>query len=606
MSEPQNRQPVLSVKHLTTSFRGEDDWLPVVRDLSFDVYPGETLAIVGESGSGKSVTSLSVMRLLKAQSSKIEGEIRLNQRSLLGLSDKQMRDIRGNEMAMILQEPRTARNPTFSIGRQIAESLKRHRGMSSAEARAETLKLLEKVRIPNASARFDEYPHQFSGGMRQRVMIAMALALKPKLLIADEPTTALDVTIQGQILDLIKTLQEEEGMAVLFITHDMGVVAEIADRTLVMYRGEAVESGATEDIFHRPQHPYTRALLAAVPKLGSMQGREWPLRFPQINLQTGEASTPAEVAGTVDNGLTPLLSVKNLSARFPVYGGVFSRQVGAVHAVENISFDLFQGETLSLVGESGCGKSTTGRAVTRLLKPHSGAIDFDGFDVMNLGKRDILQMRQRIQMIFQDPFASLNPRMRIGDALIEPMLQHKLHNRRDAKEKAASLLQKVGLSPDMLRRFPHEFSGGQRQRICIARALTLDPKVIVADESVSALDVSVKAQVVNLLLDLQESMNLSYLFISHDMAVVERVSHRVAVMYLGEIVEIGPRAAIFDNPQHAYTRKLMASVPVPDPSRRMLKRQMQVDELKSPVRENGFVPPVRQYQEVSSGHFVQV
>ncbi|MFO6299086.1 ABC transporter ATP-binding protein [Rahnella selenatireducens] len=606
MNEPQNRQPVLSVKHLTTSFRGEDDWLPVVRDLSFDVYPGETLAIVGESGSGKSVTSLSVMRLLKAQSSQIEGEVRLNQRSLLALSDKEMRDIRGNEMAMIFQEPMTSLNPTFSIGRQIGESLKRHRGMSSSQARAETLKLLEKVRIPNAEKRFDEYPHQFSGGMRQRVMIAMALALKPKLLIADEPTTALDVTIQGQILDLIKTLQEEEGMAVLFITHDMGVVAEIADRTLVMYRGEAVESGATEDIFHRPQHPYTRALLAAVPKLGSMRGRDWPLRFPQINLQTGEANMPQEVARTVDVGLTPLLSVKNLSARFPIYGGIFSRQVGAVHAVENISFELFQGETLSLVGESGCGKSTTGRAVTRLLKPHSGAIDFDGFDVMNLGKRDILQMRQRIQMIFQDPFASLNPRMRIGDALIEPMLQHKLHNRADAREKAASLMQKVGLSPDMLRRFPHEFSGGQRQRICIARALTLDPKVIVADESVSALDVSVKAQVVNLLLDLQESMNLSYLFISHDMAVVERVSHRVAVMYLGEIVEIGPRAAIFDNPQHPYTRKLMASVPVPDPSRRMLKRQMQVDELKSPVRDNGYISPQRQYQEVSAGHFVQV
>lgn len=604
--QQEKRQPVLSVKHLTTSFLGEDDWLPVVRDLSFEVYAGETLAIVGESGSGKSVTSLSVMRLLKAQSSRIEGEVWLNQRNVLRLSDEQMRDIRGNEMAMIFQEPMTSLNPTFSIGRQIAESLKRHRGMSSAQARAETLRLLEKVRIPNAKARFDEYPHQFSGGMRQRVMIAMALALKPKLLIADEPTTALDVTIQGQILDLIKTLQEEEGMAVLFITHDMGVVAEIADRTLVMYRGEAVESGATEDIFHRPQHPYTRALLAAVPKLGSMQGRDWPLRFPQINLQTGEASVPQEVAGTIDSGLTPLLSVKNLSARFPVYGGIFSRQVGAVHAVENISFDLFQGETLSLVGESGCGKSTTGRAVTRLLKPHSGAIDFDGFDVTNLGKRDILQMRQRIQMIFQDPFASLNPRMRIGDALIEPMLQHKLHNRSDAKEKAASLLQKVGLSPDMLRRFPHEFSGGQRQRICIARALTLDPKVIVADESVSALDVSVKAQVVNLLLDLQESMNLSYLFISHDMAVVERVSHRVAVMYLGEIVEIGPRAAIFDNPQHAYTKKLMASVPVPDPSRRMLKRQMQVDELKSPVRDNGYVPPQRQYQEISAGHFVQV
>src|SRR5471032_1123153 len=582
------RLPVLEVKNLTTSFRGDDDWLPVVRDLSFEVFPGETLAIVGESGSGKSVTSLSVMRLLKANFIKIEGAVSLNQRNLLTLSDKAMRDIRGNEMAMIFQEPMTSLNPTFSIGRQIAESLKRHRGLSSKAARAETLRLLEKVRIPNASARFDEYPHQFSGGMRQRVMIAMALALKPKLLIADEPTTALDVTIQGQILDLIKTLQEEEGMAVLFITHDMGVVAEIADRTLVMYRGECVESGETADLFHHPKHPYTRALLAAVPKLGSMQGRDWPLRFPQIDLQTGVASQPLEVANTPDKSQTPVLSVKNLSARFPVYGGLLSRQVGAVHAVENISFDLLQGETLSLVGESGCGKSTTGRAVTRLMTPHSGAIDFDGFDVMNINKREILQMRQRIQMIFQDPFASLNPRMRIGDALIEP------------------LLHKVGLSPDMMRRFPHEFSGGQRQRICIARALTLDPKVIVADESVSALDVSVKAQVVNLLLDLQESMNLSYLFISHDMAVVERVSHRVAVMYLGEIVEIGPRAAIFDNPQHAYTRKLMASVPVPDPSRRMLKRQMQVDELKSPVRENGFVPPVSQYQEVSSGHFVQV
>ncbi|MGV8924455.1 MAG: ABC transporter ATP-binding protein [Ewingella sp.] len=600
------RLPVLEVKNLTTSFRGEDDWQPVVRDLSFEVYPGETLAIVGESGSGKSVTSLSIMRLLKANSSKIEGAVSLNQRSLLGLSDKAMRDIRGNEMAMIFQEPMTSLNPTFSIGRQIAESLKRHRGLSSKAARAETLKLLEKVRIPNASERFDEYPHQFSGGMRQRVMIAMALALKPKLLIADEPTTALDVTIQGQILDLIKTLQEEEGMAVLFITHDMGVVAEIADRTLVMYRGECVESGETAELFHHPKHPYTRALLAAVPKLGSMQGRDWPLRFPQIDLQTGVVSQPREVANTPDTRQSPVLSVKNLSARFPVYGGLFSRQVGAVHAVENISFDLLQGETLSLVGESGCGKSTTGRAVTRLMTPHSGAIDFDGFDVMNINKREVLQMRQRIQMIFQDPFASLNPRMRIGEALIEPMLQHKLHNRTDAKEKAAVLLHKVGLTPDMMRRFPHEFSGGQRQRICIARALTLDPKVIIADESVSALDVSVKAQVVNLLLDLQESMNLSYLFISHDMAVVERVSHRVAVMYLGEIVEIGPRAAIFDNPQHAYTRKLMASVPVPDPARRALKRHMQVDELKSPVRDNHYVPPVRQYSEVSKGHFVQI
>ena len=597
-------QPVLKVENLTTSFQGEDGWLPVVRNLSFAVYPGETLAIVGESGSGKSVTSLSVMRLLKARSSKIEGNVTLNQRSLLGLSEKQMRAVRGNEIAMIFQEPMTSLNPTFTIGRQIAETLKTHRGMSSKAAREETIRLLEKVRIPHARARFDEYPHQFSGGMRQRVMIAMALALKPKLLIADEPTTALDVTIQGQILDLIKTLQEEEGMAVLFITHDMGVVAEIADRTLVMYRGEGVESGETAELFLRPQHPYTRALLAAVPRLGSMRGHLHPLRFPAIDMQTGQASSPRESLIKVRTDEAPLLSVKNLSARFPVLGGFFGRPVGAVHAVENISFDLFAGETLSLVGESGCGKSTTGRAVTRLLKPHDGKIDFDGYDVTNLNAHQLRSMRQRIQMIFQDPFASLNPRMKIGEALIEPILQHRLANKADALEKAAALMHKVGLTPDMMRRYPHEFSGGQRQRICIARALTLDPKVIVADESVSALDVSVKAQVVNLLLDLQESMNLSYLFISHDMAVVERVSHRVAVMYLGEIVEIGPRAAIFDNPQHEYTRKLIASVPVPDPARRGIKRYQQVEELKSPVRPLGYQPPTRNYQQMSEGHWV--
>jgi len=599
-----SEQTVLKVENLPTSFQGDDDWLPVVRNLSFEVYPGATLAIVGESGSGKSVTSLSIMRLLKARTSKIEGVITLNQRALTGLSEKQMREVRGNEVAMIFQEPMTSLNPTFTIGRQIAETLKTHRGMGKKAAREETIRLLEKVRIPNASSRFDEYPHQFSGGMRQRVMIAMALALKPKLLIADEPTTALDVTIQGQILDLIKTLQEEEGMAVLFITHDMGVVAEIADRTLVMYRGEVVESGETASLFLHPQHPYTRALLAAVPRLGSMRGREHPLRFPNIDMQTGLASEPRESLINVDADKTPLLSVKNLSARFPVLGGIFGRPVGAVHAVENISFDLFAGETLSLVGESGCGKSTTGRAVTRLLKPHGGQINFDGFDVMNLSKPELRKMRQRIQMIFQDPFASLNPRMKIGDALIEPILQHGLAGKADALEKAAALMNKVGLSPDMMRRYPHEFSGGQRQRICIARALTLDPKVIVADESVSALDVSVKAQVVNLLLDLQESMNLSYLFISHDMAVVERVSHRVAVMYLGEIVEIGPRAAIFDHPQHDYTRKLIASVPVPDPARRGIKRHLHVDELKSPVRPLGFEPLPRNYQQVSEGHWV--
>ena len=598
--------PVLSVRDLTTSFRVEDQWQPVVRKISFDVAPRETVAIVGESGSGKSVTALSIMRLLPKSSSRIEGSIALNGRELLTLPDEQMRQVRGNEISMIFQEPMTSLNPIFPIGRQIAEALTVHRDISKAEVRAEVVRLLEKVRIPNAANRYDEFPHQFSGGMRQRVMIAMALASKPKLLIADEPTTALDVTIQGQILDLIKTLQDEVGMSVLFITHDMGVVAEVADRTVVMFRGEAVETGATEDIFVRGRHPYTRALLSAVPRLGSMADRDLPLRFPSIDIGTGEKVELQEVTDTVAHGKTPILDVRDLTTRFDIRSGLFGRKTGAVHAVEKVSFQLFQGETLALVGESGCGKSTTGRSVTRLITPTSGNVVIDGFDVMRLDPRALRTMRRSIQMVFQDPFASLNPRMSVGSAVMEPYIEHRLGTKKQARDKAAGLLQKVGLSPDMMRRFPHEFSGGQRQRIAIARALMLDPKVIVADEAVSALDVSIKAQVCNLLLDLQQSLNLAYLFISHDMAVVERVSHRVAVMYLGEIVEIGPRASIFDNPQHPYTKKLMAAVPVPDPSRRGIKRNMAIDEIRSPIRPVDFIPPARQYREVSPGHLVQV
>jgi peptide/nickel transport system ATP-binding protein len=607
MTDPNTiREPILRVRNLTTSFRADGGWKSVVRDVSFDVAAGETLAIVGESGSGKSVTSLSIMRLLAANSSRILGEVVLNGRNLLALSEKDMRAVRGNEVSMIFQEPMTSLNPIFTIGRQISEVLTRHKGMSKAEARAETIRMLERVRIPNASARFDEYPHQFSGGMRQRVMIAMALASRPKLLIADEPTTALDVTIQGQILDLIKELQEEEGMAVLFITHDMGVVAEIADRTVVMFRGDAVEAGQTADIFHRGQHPYTRALLSAVPKLGSMEGEAAPLRFPVVDTATGIITAPPAAAAAPSAHRQPILQVKNLVTRFPVRSGLFNRQTGAVHAVENISFELRQGETLSLVGESGCGKSTTGRSIMRLIEPTSGYIQLDGYNVQNLGTLELQRMRKSIQMIFQDPFSSLNPRMTVGQAISEPFLKHKLGGSKEAAEKTAYLLERVGLSATMMNRYPHEFSGGQRQRIAIARALSLDPKVIVADESVSALDVSIKAQVCNLLIDLQESLDLAFLFISHDMAVVERVSHRVAVMYLGEIVEIGPRAAVFENPQHPYTKKLMAAVPVPDPARRGIRRGISVDELKSPVRPVGFEPPARQYREVSDGHMVQV
>ncbi|CVI19987.1 putative peptide transport fused subunits of ABC superfamily: ATP-binding components [Agrobacterium fabacearum CFBP 5771] len=601
-----NTTPVLSVRNLTTSFLVDDAWKSVVRNVSFDVAPGETVAIVGESGSGKSVTSLSIMRLLSPAFSRIEGEVLLNGRNLLALSEKEMRGVRGNDVSMIFQEPMTSLNPIFTIGRQISEVLIRHKGFSKQQARAETVRLLEKVRIPNAAGRFDEYPHQFSGGMRQRVMIAMALASRPKLLIADEPTTALDVTIQGQILDLIKLLQEEEGMSVLFITHDMGVVAEIADRTIVMFRGDEVETGPTGDIFQRGKHPYTRALLSAVPKLGSMRDRQWPTRFPVLDMKTGLSTEPVEVAETVASGQTPVLSVKNLVTRFPIRSGLLARQTGAVHAVENVSFDLFQGETLALVGESGCGKSTTGRSIMRLVEPTAGEVSLDGYDVMRLDTVGLRNMRKSVQMIFQDPFSSLNPRMTVGTAISEPFIKHKLGTTKQAKEKTADLLEKVGLTADMASRYPHEFSGGQRQRIAIARALALDPKVIVADESVSALDVSIKAQVCNLLLDLQQSLDLAFLFISHDMAVVERVSHRVAVMYLGEIVEIGPRAAVFDNPQHAYTKKLMAAVPVPDPARRGIKRGISNDELKSPIRPMGFQTPTRNYKTVSPGHLVQV
>ncbi|CAN7502782.1 ABC transporter ATP-binding protein [Bosea sp. LjRoot90] len=598
--------PILSVSNLTTSFRVEGLWKPVVRNISFEIRPQETLAVVGESGSGKSVTALSIMRLTPPSSSKIEGSIKLNGKELLTLPDAQMREIRGNDIAMIFQEPMTSLNPVLTIGFQIAEALILHRNMSRSEAEAETVRLLEKVKIPAAKSRFHEYPHRFSGGMRQRVMIAMALACKPKLLIADEPTTALDVTIQAQILELIKSLQEEEGMSVLFITHDMGVVAEIADRTVVMYNGDEVETGATEDIFANPQKPYTKALLSAVPRLGSMEGRRRPMRFPVVDRATGLSDVPTETPDTVQAAERPVLEVAGLTTRFEIRSGLLSSVKGRVHAVENVSFSLKAGETLALVGESGCGKSTTGRSVLRLVEPLSGSVLLDGVDVLKLGQSELREQRKRMQMIFQDPFASLNPRMNIGAAVAEPLLINNLATRSEARDKVADLLKRVGLLPDMASRFPHEFSGGQRQRICIARALAVEPRLIVADEAVSALDVSVKAQVVNLMLDLQARMGLGYLFISHDMAVVERVSHRVAVMYLGEIVEIGPREAIFGNPQHPYTKRLLAAVPIADPARRLEKRPVSNDEIKSPIRPADYVPPVRQYREASPGHAVMI
>ncbi|ODT66452.1 MAG: glutathione ABC transporter ATP-binding protein GsiA [Pelagibacterium sp. SCN 63-23] len=596
--------PVLAVSGLKTAFRTRGQWVEVVHGIDFTVGQRETVAVVGESGSGKSVTAMSIMQLHNPALTRIEGSIKLGERELLGLSDRQMNAVRGKTIGMIFQEPMTSLNPVMPVGEQIVEALLTHHDMTRAAAKAEAIRQLDRVRIPDAARRFSEHAHQFSGGMRQRVMIAMALACGPKLLIADEPTTALDVTIQAQILELIKQLQAETDMSVLFITHDMGVVAEIADRTVVMRHGAVVEDRPTADIFVSPEQPYTRALLSAVPKLGSMTNELNPRRFAIADAKTGKLGEAAASVDTVDHAGAPVLEVKNLSTRFSIRSGMWSKVSGRVHAVENISFSLQRGETLSLVGESGCGKSTTGLSILQLVSSMAGSVKLEGEEITGFSEAEMRSRRQRMQMIFQDPFASLNPRMTVGGAITEPILLHKMATPGEAPARVAALLERVGLSPSMANRYPHQLSGGQRQRICIARALAVEPSVIVADESVSALDVSVKAQVVNLLLELQESLRLSYVFISHDMAVVERVSHRVAVMYLGEIVEIGTRADIFANPQHPYTRKLLSAVPVADPAQRHRLRGLSNEDIRSPIRPADYVPPVRSYNEVEAGHFV--
>ena len=593
---------VLSVRNLTASFRQAQGWNKVVDGISFDIEVGKTVALVGESGSGKSVTALSIMGLLPRKSTKVTGQAFLDGTDLLRLSDKEMERFRGNRIAMVFQEPMTSLNPVYSVGRQIAESLERHQGMARREALTEAVRLMDRVRIPAAASRAREYPHQMSGGMLQRVMIATALACRPRLLIADEPTTALDVTIQAQILQLIKDLQEEQEMGVLFITHDMGVVAETADRTVVMFRSRMMEQGSTSEVFANPRAGYTRTLLAAAPRLGEMAHTSSPQPYclPDSSANINSANR----RDTVNRQAHPLLSVRNLSARFDIRRGLIGRVAGRIHAVEDVSFDLAQGETLALVGESGCGKSTTGRSILRLVEPCGGKVVMSGRDLGALSAADMKRQRQSMQMIFQDPFSSLNPRMRVGAAIMEPMIHHGIANRREAKKRVSALLEQVGLSSEMANLWPHEFSGGQRQRIAIARTLALSPALIVADESVSALDATIKAQVVNLMMELQERLGLSYLFISHDMAVVERVSHRVAVMLLGEIVEIGPRNMVFSSPQHPYTRRLLSSVPIPDPARRSQRQDIPPTELKSPIRSPGYVPPKRHYRQVGPGHLV--
>ena len=598
---------VLAVHNLNIAFQEERRPVPAVKQLSFSLKRGETLAIVGESGSGKSVTALSLMRLLEQAGGMINCDSLLLRRrnqqviDLTELSQSQMQSVRGADMAMIFQEPMTSLNPVFPVGEQIAESIRLHQGLSREQALAEAKRMLDLVRIPEAQTILGRYPHQLSGGMRQRVMIAMALSCRPAVLIADEPTTALDVTIQAQILQLIKVLQQEMDMGVIFITHDMGVVAEIADRVLVMYQGEAVETGSVEQIFHAPEHPYTKALLAAVPRLGAMNGSDLPRRFPLLSpgvVQNEETEQDTVVPGE------PILQVHDLVTRFPLRGGLLNRVKREVHAVENVSFDLWPGETLALVGESGCGKSTTGRALLRLVDSQEGSITFNGERIDTLPASKLQHLRRDIQFIFQDPYASLDPRQTVGYSIMEPLRVHGLLKGEEGQRRVAWLLERVGLKPEHAWRYPHEFSGGQRQRICIARALALNPKVVIADESVSALDVSIRAQIINLLLDLQRELGIAFLFISHDMAVVERISHRVAVMYMGQIVEIGPRRAVFENPQHPYTRKLMAAVPVADPAHRHGHRVLLQDEMPGNIRKRGEATERVVLREVGPGHFV--
>ncbi len=596
-------QPIAQIKGLRVEFQTKDGPVVGVEDVSFEINPGETVCVVGESGSGKSVSSLSLMRLVEFGGGDIAGgQLIFDRRDgsefdLAEAPQELMRDIRGNDIGMIFQEPMTALNPVFTVGRQLTEGLRLHKGMTQSQADAQALELLKQVRIPEPERRLQQYPHELSGGMRQRIVIAMALACEPRLLIADEPTTALDVTIQAEILALMDRLKRETGTAVMFITHDMAVVAQMADRVVVMFRGNKVEEGTVEEIFENPQHDYTKALLAAVPKLGEMRGKAAPEPMKLLGVE-GQKIEPIPGTDKV------LLKVDNLTTRFPVKGGFFRRTVANVHAVEDVSFKLNKGQTLSLVGESGCGKSSAGRSILRLVEPQSGRIDLDGTDVMKLGADGLRRARQDMQMIFQDPFASLNPQMQLMDQVSEPMRNYNIASGSELQDRVASLFDRVHLPRSFMRRYPHEMSGGQRQRIAIARALALNPKLIIADEAVSALDVSVQAQVLNLMMELQAELELSYLFISHDMAVVERVSHNVGVMYLGRIVELGSRTRVFENPQHPYTQALMKAVPIADPRKRKEEKDLNFKPIPSPIHPIGYEPAPSEYKEVEPGHFV--
>jgi peptide/nickel transport system ATP-binding protein len=654
--------PILSVRNLTIDFASHRGNTRAVSDVSFDLHRGETLAIVGESGSGKSVTSLALMGLIPLPPGQITaGETRfhseaLGEVDLLKLTDKELQQVRGNDISMIFQEPMTSLNPVYTCGSQVVEALRLHTTLDSKQAEARTVELFTMAQLPRPEKIFKSYPHEISGGQKQRVMIAMAMACNPAILIADEPTTALDVTVQARMLELIDQLRRQHNTAVLFITHDLGVVAEIADRIMVMYRGRVVEQGAVLDIFTNPQHPYTKGLLACRPKLsigrkklpvvsdfmqetadgcfiatksgttqlaasesnelpvttpknGTETTKTFPVEHPDVPhfdnasfglesapiLESGQllplvgstevAALPAPDLAVVDtkpqqfhevkaiqapshaSAQVPLLQVQDLNVHFPIRKGFFNRKSEVVRAVDGVSFDIYPGETVGLVGESGCGKTTLGRALLRLVEPTSGSILFEGVDLAKLPAGELRRRRREFQMVFQDPYAALNPMMTVGEAILEPMQVHNVGGtKQQQKARVVELLETVGLTEAQYQRYPHEFSGGQRQRICIARALALQPKCIICDESVSALDVSVQAQVLNLLNDLKREFNITYLFITHDLSVARFMSDRLLVMRQGQIVESGPAANLYAHPQHEYTRQLLAAIPKDEPA----------------------------------------
>lgn len=583
-----NNEVLLEVKNLVTEFKTEGEIVKAVNEISFTLHKGQTIGIVGESGSGKSVTSLSVMQLIPSPPGRISsGEILYHSRTkgtvdLTKISAKEMRSFRGNEIAMIFQEPMTSLNPVYTCGDQVIEAIMLHQKISYKEAREKTLELFNKVQLPRPEVMLDQYPHQLSGGQKQRVMIAMAMSCNPSILIADEPTTALDVTVQKTILDLMLQLQRDHEMGIMFITHDLGVIAELADHVIVMYKGKIVEQGPVLDIFSNPRHPYTKGLLACRPPLGKrLHFLPTVSDFMELDAN-GEIIEKSKTIGEVLQSAVvtkeqresahaelyarpKILELRNIKTYFPINKGVFGKAKDFVKAVDDVSFDVYEGETLGLVGESGCGKTTLGRTILRLVEPTGGIITYKGHDITNLNNSDLRKLRKDLQIIFQDPYSSLNPRITIGEAILEPMRVHKIGNsENERKDKAMALLEKVSMLPQHFHRYPHEFSGGQRQRICIARALALSPQFIICDESVSALDVSVQAQVLNLLNELKKEFKFTYIFISHDLSVVKFMSDRMVVMNKGKIEEMGLADDIYSNPKSDYTLNLINSIPKGD------------------------------------------